>query len=238
MLFLSPKNSDDGHLNVLEKADCHIFLTAKNTEFDHVLSRRKMKTATLPELQELLENTPVPVYPYTKTFDQARKDPCLVLHTTGSTGLPKPITWKLEILSTYEAWRITPPVNGYVPTTEVYQESRRAYNCMPLYHTSGLNIGITMTLLLGVTTVYGSAGVVPNAGYADEMHQLAGIDASIGPPAIYEELIHEPASLKRLHSIRYVLVCGGVFSPDLSPCQAHLLNTHSAHFSTGGRHYI
>lgn len=103
MLFISPKNSDAGHLNVLEKADYHIFLTAEDKAFDHVLSQRTMKTATVPGLQELLDNTPAPMYPYTKNFEQARKDPCLVLHTTGSTGLPKPITWKLEILSTYEA---------------------------------------------------------------------------------------------------------------------------------------
>lgn len=213
MLFLSPKNSDDGHLNVLEKAECHIFLTAQNTDFDRLLSRRRMKTATVPELRELLDNTPVRIYPYTKNFEQARKDPCLVLHTTGSTGLPKPITWKLEILSTYEAWRTIPHVDGYIPTTEVYQESRRAYNCMPLYHTSGLNIGITMSFLLGVTTVYGSPSVVPNAAYADKMHQLTGIDASIGPPAIYEELVHDPVSLERLRGLRYILVCGGMFSP-------------------------
>lgn len=211
MLFLSPKNSDAGHLNVLEQADCHIFLTAANTRFDHVLSQRTMKTATVPKLEELLENTPAPMYPYTKNFEQARNDPCLVLHTTGSTGLPKPITWRLGILSTYEAWRSIPIVDGYIPTTEVYQESKRAYNCMPLFHTSGLNTGITMSLLLGVTTVYGSAGVVPHAAYADEMHQLAGVDASIGPPAVYEELIHDPASLERLHNFRYILVCGGIF---------------------------
>ena len=211
MLFLSPKNSDAGHLNVLEKADCHIFLTAENTEFDHVLSQRPMKTATVPELQELLDDTPAPMYPYTKNFAQARKDPCLVLHTTGSTGLPKPITWKLEILSTYEAWRTIPVVDGYIPTTEVYQESRRAYNCMPLFHTSGLNTGITMSLLLGVTTVYGSPSVVPHAAYTDMMHQLAGIDASIGPPSMYEDLVHDPASLERFENLRYILVCGGMF---------------------------
>ena len=137
MLFLSPRNNVAGHLNVLEKSDCYIFLTAKNTHFNHVLSHRKMQTATVPELEGLLDGTPVPMYPYTKTFEQARKDPCLVLHTTGSTGLPKPTTWKLEILSTYEAWRTIPSVDGYVPTTEVYQESRRAYNSMPLFHRNG-----------------------------------------------------------------------------------------------------
>ncbi|TAQ86889.1 hypothetical protein B7494_g4804 [Chlorociboria aeruginascens] len=212
MLYLSPKNSVAGHLNVLQKSDCHIFLSSKNTHVEHIYSQRVMQTAIVPDLEELLDETPVPMYPYNKTFEEARKDPCLVLHTTGSTGLPKPITWKLEILSTYEAWRTVPTVDEHVSTTEVYQEARRAYNSMPLFHTSGLNTGITMSLLLGVTTVFGSASVVPHAAYADEMHKYAGVDASIGPPSIYEELSREPTSLERIGKFRYILVCGAPIS--------------------------
>lgn len=210
MLFLSPRNTVAGHLNVLEKSDCNIFLTAKNTHFEQVLSQRSMQTSTVPDLEELLDDDPVPMYPYTKTFAEARKDPCLVLHTTGSTGLPKPITWKLEILSTYEAWRTIPSIDGYVPTTEIYQEATRAYNSMPLFHTSGLNTGITLSLVLGVTTVLGAASVVPHAAYADEMHKYAGVDASIGPPSVYEDLSHDPVSLDRINKMGYVLVCGGM----------------------------
>lgn len=212
MLYLSPRNTVAGHLNVLEKSDCQIFLSAKETRIEHILSQRKMQTAVVPELEELLDETLVPAYPYTKTFAEARKDPCLTLHTTGSTGLPKPITWKLEILSTYEAWRTIPSMGEYISMTEVYQEAKRAYNAMPLFHTSGLNTGITMSLLLGVTTVFGAANVVPNAAYADEMHKYADVDASIGPPSIYEDLSHETTSLDRLSTLRYVLVCGGMSS--------------------------
>ncbi|RAL67417.1 hypothetical protein DID88_008172 [Monilinia fructigena] len=83
---------------------------------------------------------------------------------------------------------------------------------MPLFHTSGLNIGITMSLLLGVTTVYGSANIVPHAAYADDIHKYGGVDASIGPPSIYEELSHEPKSLERIHNFNYILVCGAAIS--------------------------
>ncbi|KAI9656073.1 MAG: putative NRPS-like protein biosynthetic cluster [Bathelium mastoideum] len=212
MLFLSPRNSVAGHLNVLEKADCHTFLKSKTIQNENILSQREMKTAIVPELEELLDDAEVAMYPYTKNFEQARKDPCLVLHTTGSTGLPKPITWKLEILSTYEAWRTIPELGGYVSTTEIYQESRRAYNSMPLFHTSGLNTGITMTLLLGTTTIYGSANVVPHAAYADEMHKYADVDSSVGPPSMYEELSHDPVSLERISKMRFILVCGAPIS--------------------------
>jgi len=211
MLYLSPRNTVAGHVNVLEKSNCHVFMTSKGTNVGHILSERAMTTYTVPELDDLLDDATVPMYPYSKTFDEARKDPCLVLHTTGSTGLPKPITWKNEILSTYEAWRTIPSIDGYIPTTEVYQGATRAYNSMPLFHTSGINTGITLSLLLGVTTVYGSAKIVPNADYADQMHTYAGVDASIGPPSAYEELSREPASLERIANFKYILVCGGMF---------------------------
>ena len=209
MLFLSPRNNLEGHLNVLDGADCQIFLRARGTHVEHILSKREMRASIVPELNDLLDDTPVDIYPYTKTFEEARMDPCLVLHTTGSTGLPKPIVWKLGILSTYEAWRTTPSVNGYVPTTEIYQQSKRAYTSMPLFHTSGINACITWSLLLGVTLVFGAPHVLPNARYTDEMHRYAGVDASMGAPSIYEELSRDADSLERINNFHYVVASGG-----------------------------
>ena len=209
MLFLSPRNNIEGHLNVLQGVDCQIFLRADGVDIEHILSKRSMRTGVVPELDELLEESVVEIYPYRKTFDEACMDPCLVLHTTGSTGLPKPITWKVGILSTYEAWRTIPAVDGYVPTTEIYQQSRRAYTSMPLFHTSGLNAGITWALLLGVTLVYSGPNVVPSASYADDMHRYAGVDASMGAPSIYEDLSRDPKSLDRINRLKYVVASGG-----------------------------
>ncbi|PYI03852.1 acetyl-CoA synthetase-like protein [Aspergillus sclerotiicarbonarius CBS 121057] len=212
MPFLSPRNNLEGHLNVLEGVDCNVFLRAKETNIDPILDKRPMLSWVVPELDDFLEDFPVATYPYTKTFEDAWSDPCLVLHTTGSTGLPNPITWKVGILSTYEAWRTIPSVDGYVSTTEIYQQSRRAYTSMPLFHTSGLNAGITWAMLLGVTLVYGAPQVVPNAAYTDEMHQFAGVDASMGAPSIYEELSRDPQALERINRLHYVVASGAPLS--------------------------
>lgn len=210
MLFVSPRNHLDGHLHVLEGAECQVFLRAKGTNIEHILKARYMRTATVPELLDMLEETePVAVYPYTKTFKEACMDPCLVLHTTGSTGLPKPIVWKNINLASYEAWRTIPEVDGYVPTTVVYQQARRAYTSMPLFHTSGLNAGITWSLLCGVTLVYGAPRVVPNAEYVDQVHIHADVDATMGAPSIYEELSRDSDALKRLERMQYVVASGG-----------------------------
>lgn len=39
----------------------------------------------VPSFQEMLESNPKP-YPYEKGFDEARNDPVVVLHSSGSTG--------------------------------------------------------------------------------------------------------------------------------------------------------
>ncbi|KAI0466489.1 putative NRPS-like enzyme [Xylaria cf. heliscus] len=212
MLFLSPRNSLEGHIHVLQSAKCHVLLRSRTTNIDHILGNRALLTCVVPELKDLLQDEPVPVYPYYKSFSEACNDPGLVLHTTGTTGLPKAITWKVGTLSTYEAWRTIPNVNGFVPTTEVYQEAHRIYASMPLFHTSGLNAAITWALLLGVTMVYGAPHVIPNPSYVDEMHQYAGIDGSIGAPSLYEELSRDPKSLERMGKLKYVIASGAPIS--------------------------
>ncbi|KAI8948060.1 acetyl-CoA synthetase-like protein, partial [Xylaria longipes] len=214
MLFTSPRNNLDGHLNVLDKSDCGIFLSASDCHADirPILDRRPMHTLTVPSLIELLDPSPVEVYPYSKSFGDARHDPCLLLHTTGSTGLPKPIVWKNGMLTTYEAWRLVPPVDGYVPTTEVYQQATRAYTSMPLFHTSGINAAITWALCLGVTLVYGDPHVPPNAAYVADMHRFAGVDATMGAPSIYEELSGTEEWLEGLKKMHYVVASGAPLS--------------------------
>ena len=209
MLFLSPRNTVDGHLNVLKGVDCKVFLSAKDTKVEHFTSQRDMQTSIVPELKELIDESPVDVYPYSKTFDEARMDPCLVLHTTGSTGLPKPITWQVGVLSTWESWRTIPTVNGYAPTPELYPQARRAYTAMPFFHTSGLNTGITVALLCGVTLVCGAPNILPNAAYVDDIHKYADVDASMGAPTIFEELSHDPEALERINKLQYIVVSGG-----------------------------
>lgn len=248
MLFLSPRNNLEGHLNVLAGVDCQIFLRAHETDIQSILDARPMRLKIVPELEDLLQPRAVDLYPYNKTFDQARMDPALVLHTTGSTGLPKPITWKVGILSTYEAWRTIPHVGDYVPTTEIYQQSRRAYTSMPLFHTSGLNAGITWSLLLGVTLVYGAPHIIPNAAYVDEMHKYAGVDASMGAPSLYEELSRDPEALERINKFHYVVASGGksliislaagnIYSYYLAPLSqtaGHLISNHTRVISNLG----
>ena len=210
MLYLSPRNSLNGHINVLDKANCSTLIKASDSKVDQILGRKSMRTFESPELNYFVDSeSSAKPYPYTKSFEEGRMDPCLVLHTTGSTGLPKPVTWKLGMLSTYDIWRTIPEIDGCVPAPKIYKSARRAFSSLPLFHTSGLNAGITFALVLGITLVLGAPHVVPSAHYTDQMHQHADVQASMGAPSIYEDLSDEPDSLERIKRMAFIIASGG-----------------------------
>ncbi|EXJ71523.1 uncharacterized protein A1O5_05331 [Cladophialophora psammophila CBS 110553] len=91
ILFSSHINSLAAHLNLLQLCDCHLFLSAEGVDVSDILAARSMNHAVCPELDELLDPTPAERYPMAKTFDQAAQDTFLILHSSGTTGLPKPI---------------------------------------------------------------------------------------------------------------------------------------------------
>lgn len=93
-----------------------------------------MKVLTIAEVDEVLESEPVPEYAYNKTFETASGEPFCVLHTSGSTGHPKPIVWKHSMLATLDATRLLPEHLGRPPWVVVFEEGDRFYSSFPFYH--------------------------------------------------------------------------------------------------------
>lgn len=144
-LYLSPKNSVQGALAVLEATKCDIWVKASEVAavslVKDVLQQRPMKLLELPLLDELLDAETTEPFPYTKTFEEASTDPFCYLHTSGSTGVPKPIPWSHGLIGTMDAVRLLPPTEGdggLVPWTSDWKEGDRIYSSFPMCHVSTL----------------------------------------------------------------------------------------------------
>jgi acyl-coenzyme A synthetase/AMP-(fatty) acid ligase len=97
MLFPSPRNSAQAHYAVLKAAGCSKFLYATTTRTlvqglqegwaVEEGTNGELFTLAVPEADHFLDDTPVPYYAYEKTFEEARRDPFLILHTSGTTGM-------------------------------------------------------------------------------------------------------------------------------------------------------
>lgn len=126
---------------MLESTGCTIWVNAIDaapiTLVKEVLENRQMNFLELPLLDELLDAESTEPFPYTKSFEEAMKDPFCFLHTSGSTGLPKPIPWSHGLIGTMDAVRLLPPVGenaDLVPWTSNWNEGDKIYSTFPMSH--------------------------------------------------------------------------------------------------------
>lgn len=98
-----------------------------------------MTVLQLPLLDELLDCSATKPFTYVKTFEEASNDPFCFLHTSGTTGVPKPIPWSHALIGTMDAVRLLPPTkgdDGLLPWTADWKDGDRIYSSFPMSHVS------------------------------------------------------------------------------------------------------
>ena len=95
---------------------------------------KSYRTLKIPSVQELLKPRCKP-FIYDVSFDDGRHAPLTVMHTSGSTGLPKPITWPQDFVSaSAKQFQLDPPA-GYESTDHLYK-GNRVFVAFPPFHVS------------------------------------------------------------------------------------------------------
>jgi acyl-coenzyme A synthetase/AMP-(fatty) acid ligase len=136
MFFTSTRNSIAAHKFLLKSLDCTTFLTSSPTPpiINAIAAAYPLKLLQVPSVQELLERK-YPHYPYKKTFEDSKCDPLLVLHTSGSTGMPKPIIWTHEWAAAYQMWSQMDTPDGFEARDKLYGGDR-LFPFLPAFHVS------------------------------------------------------------------------------------------------------
>jgi acyl-coenzyme A synthetase/AMP-(fatty) acid ligase len=111
-----------------------------------------MRTYSIPSLEHLL-STPSKPYPLTKTFAEHKHEPFVSLHTSGTTGFPKPILWTHDWAnSCAHCLRMPGPTPNLPTATYVYGSKNRVLLPFPPFHASGV-IGQTLFAICTGTTL-------------------------------------------------------------------------------------
>lgn len=155
LLLNSSRNTLGAHLHLLQATNCHTFLVPQNFPLPivkEIQNARKLRVVDIEPLAHWLEDGPHKIYPYNKTFAEARQEPFAVFHTSGSTGMPKPI------VQTHETWtsldlQSTLPALGHPDPYPHLCKGSRVYNVFPLFHSGGLSILLPASLYCGFTVV-------------------------------------------------------------------------------------
>ncbi|WXC58510.1 hypothetical protein SNK03_004411 [Fusarium graminearum] len=220
-LFLSPKNSIEGALTVLDAADCNIWVNPAGERpaplVDDFVQQRAMHVMHLPLLSELLpedesEMEDVKPFPYTKCWEDAINDTFCILHTSGSTGLSKPIKWTHGLIGTVDAVRLLPPHEGMEPWAKGWDDGDTLYSTFPMSHGAGILMDVVIAPLFGLHCVLGPRDVIPNLELISSLADHIEIDIWSMIPSLSDELGEAPDILPKLSRSKFICASGGPVS--------------------------
>ncbi|KAI4251885.1 MAG: hypothetical protein LQ352_004591 [Teloschistes flavicans] len=208
VLLPSPRNNTEATRSLFNKTQCQTLITPAETRVDHLLTESGPRHLVLESLSELLSKPNTSSYSYTKTYEEADHDPFVIIHTSGSTGLPKPVTIYHGGLAIVDRQHNLPPYNGQVPKVQVFGKRSRSLCVLPPFHIAGLWV-LANTIFFDQISVWPPAGRPVTADVVDDLLSSVQIDNCILPPSIWEELSQSQTALERLRKLRFGGFGGG-----------------------------
>ena len=220
LLALSPRNSAWMNGSLLEQLQCVKVLVPCGT--DAIRSKLPKETTgvslvEVPSFGELMGHKPSKRYAFEKTWDEAKWDPVLVLHSSGSTGPPKPIVLNHGAFSSLDNERNLPPVPGRkIQSTALFNfPDHGYYYASPLAsHLSGFLSMIEIPIFsTTATVVLGPPGMTPTGKLLRALMNYYPLRGTFANPNIVEELLLEPDGLAQAATFDFLLFMGGPLPP-------------------------
>lgn len=233
-LLSSPRNTLEAHLSLLEKTDCNTFLLPPVFPLPvvkQIQGARPMRVLEIATAPHWLDDLPSaseadePAYPFTKTYAEARHEPWVTLHTSGSTGVPKAIAQRHATYAPIESYQRIPEHLGG-PAYPSSCKGRRMYLGLPLFHCAGASIMLPCAIFVGFTIVLGP--FPPSAEVVDAMHRYGNIQESAHAPTVLIELAKDPAAVERVGKLDLLIYGGGPMPPRVGKVLAAKTRLHSA----------
>ncbi|CAI4218963.1 unnamed protein product [Parascedosporium putredinis] len=211
-LFISPRNSHEGQMNLFEKTNCKTicFDAAFKSTVQPWLQERDMNAIIVLSADHWFSSEEVTPFPYQKTFDEAKWDPFVVLHTSGSTGLPKPVICRQGMIAISDAYHNLPKWNGTKIWLQAMAESTSQILVpMPLFHAAGLYMTIISSLYWDRPVYFSSPGKPLTSDTLLANLEYCEADAVLLPPIVLDEISQSDDGIKALAKLNAVTSVGG-----------------------------
>jgi thioester reductase-like protein/acyl-CoA synthetase (AMP-forming)/AMP-acid ligase II len=217
LFFPSPRNSEEAQLSLLEGLSCSKLITTDpNPAGTPLIERVMTDKLTIPSLDVLISLDPSQVtqWSYRKSFDQTRDDPIFVLHTSGSTGIPKPLTYTHEYIS--QVWHVQTlePPEGFTSVDELVRKGSYLVS-LPPFHIAGFTLAIIFPAMYGCVPVYPVAGIPPTLNSFLDALRSTSFDWTFLSPVVIDEIGRDPKTLEYIaQKLDYLLFSGGSVPQD------------------------
>ncbi|KAF2740127.1 acetyl-CoA synthetase-like protein [Polyplosphaeria fusca] len=231
-LYSSHRNSVAGHADLIKRTDCTIILHTSGFPVSGILEKCRLETLCMPDLDYLLTDSPSDHYPYTRTWEEARNHPCMVIHTSGSNGLPKPVVWTHAMLTLGDNHHLVPALEGRPAIWGTFTDNtRRSFCAVPVFHGAGIASGIKKAVFNRAVTVIGPPGL-PTADMFAQVIEYGDIDSASCVPISLEEMSLRTDVLEKLRRLKYITYVGGSMSREAGDSISQYVPTFAVLAST------
>ena len=215
----SPRNPLDTNLSLMDQTKSTKLLYAK--EMESMISalsatRPDLHYEVMESLDDLLGAPPSPIFHFHQTFEEAVATPMLVLHSSGSTGVPKPVLMTHGTFATMDNDRNFPTVPGRknhdLTMWDFDGKAGRIYEAFPLFHLARFYNKIIVPLYTQAIPVWGPPSRPPSGALAAEILRQQSISGCVLPPSVAEQVLSEPDGLDVFKSLDAFCYAGGPLS--------------------------
>ncbi|EED15544.1 NRPS-like enzyme, putative [Talaromyces stipitatus ATCC 10500] len=209
--FPSPRNSKVAQMDLLWKLECRLIMTTDPEPpfVSMILKDCLLTKLVIPSLDELLREEDVPPYPYTKSFEEAKDDPIFVLHTSGSTGIPKPMIYTHRFVSTVVAANTLPAPDGLRRVDDYFLKGE-FFSFLPAFHIAGIGWGFILPFFSNSIPLFPLPGKPPSTEGFLSAVKHGEFHWAFLLPVILEELSKDTQALDLVASkLQYLFYTGG-----------------------------
>ncbi|KAI8946458.1 hypothetical protein F4801DRAFT_564632 [Xylaria longipes] len=176
-----------------------------------------MASILTPPYSAMLNKAAVDEYPFPFTFDEVRKKVFMGLHTSGTSGHPKPIYWNHTALASVTIpfdfnTLPQPPKRPHLLFEAL--EGHNAFSPFPLYHFGGIGL-LLRSFLTDTTVVLPAPGAQLSPKNFAKMLEASSSTTTLTPPSILEAMLNNPSELDVLSKLKHIAYAGGPLNPVL-----------------------
>ncbi|KAM5505989.1 putative NRPS-like protein biosynthetic cluster [Microsporum canis] len=235
-LLTSPRNSNEGQLSLLSSTKCQEFLYCREFHKQvHGLSAKStsLKTFQVPDL-EYLQSDPGDTL-YKDRFLHKEHKTASILHSSGTTGLPKPVYIKAGALAVITSIKEMPAPEGRRYMHDELFTPKLMVSMMPFFHIMGI-ISLARAIYHQGPLVLLPAGQPVTA----ELMMLAINETKPSTaafaPSVLEDISNTPNGLEILSTLEYTFYGGAPLSRQCGDIVSKVTNLQAGIGSTEMRH--
>nr|KAI5459480.1 hypothetical protein BGZ63DRAFT_491818 [Mariannaea sp. PMI_226] len=233
VIFPSFKNRPKANMRLFEstKAQALIYDPEATDSLKPLLDLTREIMPIIPGLtwQEMAGTQDVEEFPFTAKLDDVRSKPFLAIHTSGTSGHPKPVYWNHDAVNSafasMEGEEIAKKQGGKLAMRFV-ANSPGYLNLFPLSHAGGV-FPMLFCLTQGLKYILPH----PDMGFTrDNITNILDpnlVKSFFAPPSILEDLMDHPPATERLRAVGECFISGGPLNPvkgeRLSKIMRHIL---------------